>query len=236
MADNVNQLYRRRFQALLVSIVLLLGIYPMLRSDFVGRMLFDAIFTLLFVTAYLAVFRRRASRLIALCLGIPTLIGAVSGYVWPSIPHVNLTVGLHLLAALFLTFCLVQVLRIAYSDDSVSAESVYAALCGYLFIGVVFGHVYCIFEALVPGSFGGSEGLAAQLQNEDRRRFLLTYFSFVTLTTAGYGDIVPASDPVRSMAMVETVIGQFYLAVLVAELIGKRVSQTISEQQSNTGK
>ena len=50
------------------------------------------------------------------------------------------------------------------------------------------------------------------------------YFSFATLTTVGYGDVAPASGPARSLSIAEAVVGQFYLAVLIADLIGKRVS------------
>jgi hypothetical protein len=59
---------------------------------------------------------------------------------------------------------------------------------------------------------------------EQQTFFRLTYFSFVMLTTVGYGDVTPGRDTVRSLAMVEAVAGQFYLAVLVADLVGKRVA------------
>jgi hypothetical protein len=83
-------------------------------------------------------------------------------------------------------------------------------------------------EALAPGSFRGSEDLTAQLQDPDRRRVLLTYFSLVTLTTLGYGDIVPATNAVRGVATVEAVVGQFYLGVFIALLLGIRVAQILA--------
>jgi hypothetical protein len=71
----------------------------------------------------------------------------------------------------------------------------------------------------------------AQLAEEGRQRSVLTYFSFITLTTLGYGDITPGSGAARGLAMVEAIMGQFYIAVLVAELVGRRVSQTFSVNQ-----
>jgi hypothetical protein len=79
-------------------------------------------------------------------------------------------------------------------------------------------------ELISPGSFRGPAELASQLADPAQRRLVLNYFSFVTLTTVGYGDIVPASPPARSLACVEAVVGQFYLAVLVAGLVGISVS------------
>jgi hypothetical protein len=60
--------------------------------------------------------------------------------------------------------------------------------------------------------------------------FQLTYFSFVTLTTVGYGDITPAREGPRGLAVVEAMVGQFYVAVLLGELIGKRVSHALEDR------
>jgi hypothetical protein len=79
---------------------------------------------------------------------------------------------------------------------------------GYLLLGLAFGHLYCLLEAVAPGSFRLREDLAAPVHDPGRRQFLLTYFSLVTLTTVGYGDITPGSDPARGLAAVEAVLGQ----------------------------
>ncbi|TMA94966.1 MAG: hypothetical protein E6J77_02760 [Deltaproteobacteria bacterium] len=85
-----------------------------------------------------------------------------------------------------------------------------AALDGYLLAGFLFGVAYRALDQLWPGSFGGAKpvGLAQSI-----------YFSFVTLATLGYGDVVPVSEPARGFAVVEGVSGQMYLAVLVARLV-----------------
>ena len=104
-----------------------------------------------------------------------------------------------------------------------------------LLVALVFGHLYCVIQAITPGSFHARETFAAELQDETLRHSLLTYFSVVTLTTVGYGDITPVGGAARGLVAVEAVAGQFYIAVLVAELIGKRVSQAImAGQQSNS--
>jgi hypothetical protein len=221
-------LLRRKFQALFVALVLLLVIYPVLRGVYEGRVLFDALFTAVFLAAFLVVFTQRGSRILSLVLGIPTLIGAWIGYALPGLPPPPLAAGFHLAAALFLVLAVVMILRTINREATVSTDSIYGAFCGYLLLGIAFGHLYCVIEAAAPGSFRGDAEFAAKLADDTGRHFLLTYYSFVTLTTVGYGDVVPATDTARGIAMVEAIAGQFYIAVLVAELIGKRVALAIS--------
>jgi hypothetical protein len=99
------------------------------------------------------------------------------------------------------------------------------AFSGYVLAGVVFMHLYCILEAVAPGSFHVPAELEAGLGNPGQRRVILNYFSFITLTTVVYGDTAPATPTARQLACVEAVIGQFYVAVVTAELIGLKVSQ-----------
>jgi voltage-gated potassium channel len=219
---------RRRFRVLLVAVVLLIAVYPHLRTLPGERLLLHILFTFVFVSGFLAVFPRHSARLVALLLAIPTLIGIWTGFVWPGDRQQAVTIGFHVLAALFLGFCTISIIREVYSDPAVSSDSVCGAFCGYLLIGLAFGHLYCVVELLTTGSFTGNEAFKTQVQSEEWRRFQLSYFSFITLTTVGYGDITPASDGAKGLALVEAITGQFYIAGLVAELIGKRVSQVLS--------
>src|SRR5262249_15287705 len=117
------------------------------------------------------------------------------------------------------------ILQNTHEATRVSADTLAGAFCGYVLVGVVFGHLYCIVDAVVPGSFITQAELAAHMAAPERRRFLLSYYSYMTLTRVGYGDIVPGSAPARSLACLEALLGQFYIAVVMAELIGLKVSQ-----------
>jgi hypothetical protein len=204
-----------------------------LHGAFGERLVFDALVTVVFLAALLAVGPKGPGRLPALLLGIPTLVGAWTGYVLPGLPRPPLACGFHLAAALFLGFAAATILRAIHREEGVSADSVYGAFCGYLLVGLAFGHLYCLAEAMRPGSFAGAKDVMTHLQDEDRRHSLLTYFSFLTLTTVGYGDITPASAPARALAALEALLGQFYIAVIIAEIIGKRVAQAISGRRSD---
>jgi hypothetical protein len=195
----------------------------------VGRLLFDVILTIVFICAILAVFHSRRMIVIALLLGVPTLVSLWTGYVVPGLPQWHMSIGLHWWAALFLAFTVGAILSIIHTDATVTADSLYGAFCGYLLIGLLFGHLYCSIESLEPGSFEGARDLGARLRDQDQRHFVLSYFSFMTLSTVGYGDITPIHSGARALAVVEAMVGQFYIAILIAELIGKRVAHALSQ-------
>jgi voltage-gated potassium channel len=111
--------------------------------------------------------------------------------------------------------CLLAVgttLRHALGAGPVNAERLYAALSAYVLIGVALGVVYWILEQSAPGSLALSSARPVTLERA-------LYFSFVTLATLGYGDIVPISEPASWLAILEAMGGQMYLAVLVARLV-----------------
>lgn len=101
-------------------------------------------------------------------------------------------------------------LRFAMRATSVDIEHLYAALSAYLLAGIFFGSLYWVLEQIAPGTFAAPD---------DFSRVSAIYFSFVTLATLGFGDIVPRTDVVRGLAIMEGVSGQLFLAVLVARLV-----------------
>ena len=94
--------------------------------------------------------------------------------------------------------------------EVVDAEHLYAALSAYLLAGIFFGLFYWVLEQIRPGTFAATG---------DFSRMAALYFSFVTLATLGYGDIVARTDVARGLAIVEGVGGQLFLAVMVARLV-----------------
>jgi voltage-gated potassium channel Kch len=118
-----------------------------------------------------------------------------------------MTLGLWTLIALFAA---AGALRFALRATQVDAEHLYAALSAYLLAGIFFGVFYWVLEQIGPGTFADAGKFT---------RMSALYFSFVTLATLGYGDIVPRTDVARGLAIVEGVGGQLFLAVLVARLV-----------------
>jgi voltage-gated potassium channel len=118
-----------------------------------------------------------------------------------------ITLGIWTLIALLAA---AAALQYAFRARTVDAEHVYAALSAYLLAGLFFGLLYWVLEQLRPDALTTSGNFS---------RMTAIYFSFVTLATLGYGDIVPRTDVARGLAILEAVGGQLFLAVLVARLV-----------------
>lgn len=118
-----------------------------------------------------------------------------------------MTLGFWTLIAMFAA---ASALRFAMRARSVDLEHLYAALSAYLLAGIFFGIFYWVLEQIAPRTFAAAG---------DFSRMSAIYFSFVTLATLGYGDIVPRTDVARGLAIVEGVGGQLFLAVMVARLV-----------------
>jgi hypothetical protein len=109
----------------------------------------------------------------------------------------------------------VSALRFALGARVVDREHLYAGLSAYLLAGVFFGVFYWVLERTWSGSLAiPGEGAQGKFSLA-----VAIYYSFVTLATLGYGDIVPRSEVARGLAVVEAVAGQLYLAVLIARLV-----------------
>jgi hypothetical protein len=227
-------LKRWKFTLLLVGLILLMGVHPMLSaSPAVLTSLYNVFLAAVFFGALFVLYQRKQSRLVALVLGTPTLVALCTRYFVPGMPPVAASLLFHLLPALFLAYTVVTILTTVLVGSAVSADNINGALCGYLLIGLAFGHLYCLAETFQPGSFFILEQFGPLPADEDRRHSLLSYFSLITLTTVGYGDLIPRSPSARSLVWVEAVIGQFYVAVVIAQLIGMKVSATLGGSRPN---
>jgi hypothetical protein len=120
---------------------------------------------------------------------------------------------------LFFAFAIVQVSQFIFRATSVTKNVLLAAIVVYLLIALMWAFIYGLLEVLQPGSFNVPDGHIL----ESKRLFL--YFSFVTITTLGYGDITPLTEKATSFAILEAFVGQIYLVVVVAWLVGMFVSQ-----------
>ena len=130
--------------------------------------------------------------------------------------------------ALFTASILTDVFR----SGRVTADKIYGALCVYLLIGFAWGILYAILEQVEPGSFSAPQETSGINENV-ARVMRMRYFSWVTLTTVGFGDIAPRSPAARMFSTLEAVMGQIYLAVLVARLVGLHIVHGTKPQANN---
>jgi hypothetical protein len=224
----VDWFSRHKFLILLAAMAFLMVFYPLLHRDFQSRLVWSVLMSFLYLATFFVTFTERRLRLPAVCLAVPTIVGAWVGYALPVVPPVAVAAGFHLLAVVFFVFTTASILFAIHRAGDVTADSVFGAFCGYILVGLSFGHAYCALETLAPGSFHLATTAPSDFAGQDRLFYLLGYFSLVTLTTVGYGDILALSHGARGLAVVEAIVGQFYIAVLIGELIGKRVAAAVS--------
>jgi hypothetical protein len=151
--------------------------------------------------------RVRATRL-AIGAVLATAVGA--GFCVASASRPAAGAG-SLWSALMLLLTVVVIIEGVLRIDEVTAQAIYAALSAYLLIGLMFAALYAALDFLVSGPFFAN-GQPADGQT-------LQYFSFVTLTTLGYGDFTAAGSLGRALAVLEALAGQVFLATLVARLV-----------------
>jgi hypothetical protein len=166
------------------------------------------------ISAVFAVASRRSTLIIALLLAIPALVGRWINYFQPELvpPAVFLTAGLVLIA-----FVVANLLRFVLRAPSVNADVLCASISAYLMLGLLWTIAYWLVDQLTPGAFSFNTTSGTK---ETMAGFNAFYFSFITLSTVGYGDITPVSKVARMLATTEAITGLLYVAVLIARLVG----------------
>lgn len=131
----------------------------------------------------------------------------------------------------FFLFTALVILHDIWTTRSVTLDTIVGSVCVYVLMGATWGLVYTLTELLLPGSFEitASGRAVDQALLTGRHYPLFMYYSFVTLTSVGYGDIIPAAPAARLLAAWEAILGQFYMAVLVARLVAIHIARTTAD-------
>ena len=133
----------------------------------------------------------------------------------------------HGTVTIFLGFAVVVIVRLLARTTVIRADDVLGAVCGYIIAAVAWSHVYALAYVFAPNAFGVNPEIASQLADWRLRRPLLDHLSFTTLTSIGYSDITPVGAPMYALTWIETIFGQFYMAVVVAQLVGLKLAQAV---------
>jgi hypothetical protein len=187
--------------------------------------LFDAFLMLVTVALLLSFCADKRKRVVAVAFGIPIGLLSLGGHLLAGQPSDTIVLMGHCLAVLFYFWAAGLIVASLFGRQALSLDSVFGAICGYLLLGMAWAVLYSMLDTIWPGSFEVGTRLAEQVQADHSRIHLFTYYSFITLTTVGYGDVTPLSTPARTCAWLEALTGQFYLAVLVAGLVGALLSK-----------
>jgi voltage-gated potassium channel Kch len=220
-----------RFGLLFLSLILVMFM-PYFLPHAIGRYAVILLFTVVMLSALAAVAGTRRQRLIGVILGIPAFVFTCLDLV-PGDLTTYLRFVFTLAFLLYVTLAIFQHVLLAYEVD---VATIFAATSVYFLLAYIWANGYGLLELANPGSFSitalGTETSFDQIASSG----YLTYFSFVTLTTLGYGDVTPASDLARVLAINEAALGQLFLVVLVARLVGLHTSQDNARYQAEKEK
>jgi len=189
---------------------------PLVASEIVSSVWFDVAFALLLFSGVATVTGRKELTAIVAALVVLALALRFASLAFPS-RSILISRELVSIASLvvFAALILVQVFR----SGPITSYRIQGAIAVYLLLGLIWMVGYELVYQTVPGAFRFANGA----DEVTHHRHDLAYYSFITLTTIGYGDIVPAHPVARSLAMAEGLVGQLYPAILIARLVSMQI-------------
>jgi len=222
---------RFRFPIVLLSAVLLVVVQPLTQHMVTDNRLFELLCSALILAVMLIVIPQRKQRWYAVSMGLMAILVMVSSHLCEDPLSRRLLISAHLLAAGFFAIALYGIVGSILLFRTRHSAGL-SAVCGYLLLGIIWMMLYTAVELASPGSFRIPAQDAGELNSARSVRSMLGYFSFITLATVGYGDVTPVTPLSRTLAWLEAVAGQFYLGVLVAGLVGYKVTQALERVKS----
>jgi voltage-gated potassium channel Kch len=203
--------FKEKFTILLGLLMVYVIVTPFFESIINQEIFLDVTFSAVMLSAILTLSREKKSRIAVILLVLPCF-----ALIWFKLPDSSTEIFLAeaALQALFDFFMIVIIIWFVFHSPVITRDILSASIVAYLFVALFFANSFLVLEILSPGSFS----IPNELIKADPT--VLKYFSFVTLTTLGYGDVVPISNQAKTMVISEAFIGQIYLTVLIARLVG----------------
>jgi hypothetical protein len=219
METDPEQKREANFSSLLVGLLLILIGWPAAQEIFgeVEGLYVQIAFTGLLIVGLWSLHKSRRLFIAGIILATASAITAIVNALIPGDLLVLATM------AILVTFCAMSLwiaLRQVLLTDDIDWNRLVGAICAYLLLGFMFGLIHILIAWLLPGSY---TGIGSPETDGEGVKYI--YYSFVTLTTLGYGDITPVRPLAGAVAYIEAVFGVFYIAILVGTLIGLMLSR-----------
>jgi hypothetical protein len=208
----------RRHLILLIALLTLIVFGPLLSVTRHGTLLLNVVGAAVLLTGLLAVSECKSVFITGIILSILSIFATflLIGY-----PVHAMVIIAHATMILVLGFFAVAILDYVVRSGRVTSDKIFAAICAYLLIGYAWAFAYALLDECYPGAFVTPTEVA---RNDYVGRVIqMRYFSYITLATVGYGDIVPRTTGARTMTILEAILGQFYLVALIGRLVGLHI-------------
>jgi len=211
--SSFARIFWQRCFYLFMSILALVVVAPFLTETLHGRVLVQATEVLVLIASVAAVGRTTIPFVVALLLGIAAFgfqSGITFGYGDPEMVRM----GSDVFHGVFYLVAIIYLLRYVFSPDVMTDDKLFGAASVYLMVAIMFTYAYMIVQIVNPAGFGSRAG------EPPRTFFDLLYMSFGVLTSNGPGEVMPVGAKVRSVVILEQVVGVLYVAILIARLAG----------------
>jgi hypothetical protein len=196
--------------------MLVLAIFVVLPLEVAGHLkpiLVTLVLTFLMVSGVVAISGRRTVTILVSVVAVVSLTVRWALYISPGETLARWTDGMGIVVISLLALLL---LRLVFREGPITADRIQGAIAVYLLLGLIWCMAYQLLERICPGSLRLPPDYHMPMSAIDHS---LAYYSFVTLTTLGYGDIVPIHPFARTLAMAEALVGQLYPAILIGRLV-----------------
>lgn len=211
---------------LLIAILLLLVIAPPITQAFGIRGIEDYLFIVVFIAALNNVAVHRRHVIVGVLLGLPAIAVRVFAAYTGELSRTGYAVVI-VPTLLFFCYLVWHVLNDVLRGRRLTAEKITGAIVAYLLIGLIWSLAYLLVAVIQPSSFRIPDDIVSLVQSSPTKTAwsVFVYYSFITLTTLGYGDITPLGSTARTLSWIESVVGPLYLAILIARLVAIQVAE-----------
>jgi len=219
-------LVNHRHAVLLVAIGVVALVESFSHRLLLGSILSDIVVATADLLVFFIIFDRRLDRLVAFIPFAAAVLCSLAHHALPpGYPEASIRVIYHSALLVLFGFATIVVLRNIFEQRVVRSDDVIGAVCGYLLAAAAWSNLFVLIENVVPGSFSVGQGFGVSLDSWHGRIAVMNYVSLGALTSVGSGNVVPVRPPATLLTVLETMFGQFYIAIVVAQLVGARMSQ-----------
>jgi len=207
---------KSRFLYIVFAIILVILVSPFIRHEGkIGALTSTLLLTMIPLASYYALSGDRKWAISIIILGVPFVgLDAINLF------HASryLQVIMYGFGTILYLYIIVLLLKNLLAQKTITTNMIYCAISIYLLIGIMWAGVYAILDTVSPGSFSGTPGSVDPI-----------YFSFVTLTTVGYGDVAPLTILAKRFAVFEAGMGSIYMAIIVALIVGRYLTPSAGQ-------
>lgn len=210
-----------RYGFLLICLFFFIAGIPIIENFFEFKIMTAVMFSLISISAIYTITRQKSLLIKGAVLFFPLMICIWWDYISHNFYSQSFYCALNII---FLSFITYHIFITTFRTKIVNRNVIHGAIVVYVMIGFLWSFIYALLESLHPGSF-------SHMSEEIFGHRPFVYFSFVTLTTLGFGDITPQTPLAQSFTILEAIIGQMYLIIQVSWLVGLYVAHTREQRR-----